>query len=126
MTDELDPQLQESIATTKQWKKIKLKQEHDAGFITNEEAFQFFVGALDAEGEKPVEEEEEEVLVSADVGITNQGPAVLIDIEESDLIYNVKPAYVSSKERMLIEEDIFYHPSTISGIYIPLYSNWLL
>ena len=116
MTDELDPQLQESIATTKQWKKIKLKQEHDAGFITNEEAFQFFVGALDAEGEKA--EEEEEVLVSTtDADLNDQGPTILIDIEESDLIYNVKPAYVSSKDRMLIEEDIFYYPSSMPGIF---------
>ena len=47
LNEELDPQLQESLATTKQWKKMKLKKERDAGIITDEEAFLFFVGAFD-------------------------------------------------------------------------------
>lgn len=109
--------MQESIATTKEWKKLKLKKEREAGLVTDEEAFQFFVGSLD-DGEETklkdnIIEEEEEPLEDGKIQ-----DDVLINIEESDLIYNVKPAYVSSKERQLIFDEYYHYPSSVPGIHL--------
>lgn len=104
--EELDPHLQESIATTKEWKKLKLNKEREAGLVTDEEAFQFFVGSLDDGKDKGEDKVAEEY---------GENPDVLIDIEESDLIYNVKPAYVSSKERQMIDDEYYHYPSVIPG-----------
>lgn len=101
------------MATTKEWKKLKLKKDHDAGIVTDEEAFMFFVGAVDGETNDPDKEKEENI-----VTVVEEGPAVLIDIEESDLIYNVKPLYIPSKERQIIEDEIFHYPSTVPGMLI--------
>lgn len=100
--EELDPYLQQSIATTKEWKKLKLKKGKELGFVTEEEAFQFFVGEIDEE----LDTEEAEKIASP------IPPAVTIDMEDSFLIYNAKPAYVGSKERQEIETKLYHHPSS--------------
>lgn len=86
-----------------------MKKDRDAGIVTDEEAFMFFVGTMGAENTENLEREEMIVAVE-------EGPAVLIDIEESDLIYNVKPLYIPSKERQLTEDRIFHFPSSIPGL----------
>lgn len=111
VTDDLDPHLQESLATTKEWKQLKLKKDHDAGIVTDEEAFMFFVGALDGETNAQSKEKEESTTT-----VVEEGPAVLIDIEESDLIYNVKPLYIPSKERQIMEDKIYHYPSAVPGM----------
>ena len=82
--------------------------------MTEEEAFMFFVGAVDEETSETVKEKEE-------ITVVEEGPAVLIDIEESDLIYNVKPVYIPSKERQIIENQIFHFPSTVPGTVTTVY-----
>ena len=51
LEDDLDPVLAQSMATMKEWKRLKNKGIKDAGFPTDEEAFKFFVGAMDADDE---------------------------------------------------------------------------
>ena len=78
--------------------------------VTDEEAFQFFVGALDEVNKDDITEEEEEH--------NNERGDVLLDIEESDLIYNVKPRYISSTERQRTEDEIYFFPSIIARMFI--------
>ncbi|XP_066919925.1 coiled-coil and C2 domain-containing protein 2A-like [Clytia hemisphaerica] len=110
LNEELDPQLQESLATTKQWKKMKLKKERDAGIITDEEAFLFFVGAFDEN-----RDDEDKSIIKEELVVkeSHESHDILIDVEEAHLIYNVKPKYVSQKERLTIEDEIFHYPSPV-------------
>ena len=46
-------------------------------------------------------------------------PEVALDIEDANLIYNVKPAYRRFQEQKQLEEQMYHYPSAIPGLFNP-------
>eukprot|EP00112_Aurelia_sp_Birch-Aquarium-sp1_P013608 Seg2891.1 transcript_id=Seg2891.1/GoldUCD/mRNA.D3Y31 product="Coiled-coil and C2 domain-containing protein 2A" protein_id=Seg2891.1/GoldUCD/D3Y31 len=105
--DDYDPQLKASMASAREWRKMKSKQKKPTGFPTDEEAYNFFVGTgmtMDEE-EKQRREEPRPEEASGDVALD------LFD--EVTMTHWEKPPYIPQREQLDKESNLYAYPSTL-------------
>jgi len=106
--EDYDPQLKASIRSAREWRKAKAKQRKPDGFPTEEEAYNFFVGTggvAEEEERKPEARKQEEAPGD-----------VVINVFQDALTQWTKQPYVSKKEQLEKENNIYIYPSTIPAL----------